>query len=286
METMTEHPEPSDLGEALRQARVAAGFTQESLARELRLPAALIQAIETQEWHRIPPGRERPLTRLVARRLNVDLEAYAEAFASLPGGQGQRLPDPKRERLERILTGAISLASVALLFWLVVPGKDLRDRLPTTPQILVPSAAFPMALSKADAGPYPVLGEVLPEAPVTEAGILVSLRAMDTCEARIEGENTDLRHSMRISEPWTLRVKGPFTLTLDNAGVVALEVAGRVIPHGCNVGEPWTGTFGEDGAWQLPVEKRPKGSSAPDVDPETSSAPDADPETSSATIEE
>lgn len=263
------------LGEALRSARVAAGFSQDSLARELRLPSALIKAIEAEEWQRIPPGRERPLTRLVARRLGVDLEQYAEAFESLPGGLGQAPPDPRRERLERILTGAISLASVALLAWLVVPGKDLRERMPTTIQTSGPTPAPSAPLMPAFTGPYPVLGEVLPEAPVTEAGILVCLRAMDTCEAHIEGENTDLRHSMRISEPWAVRVKGPFTLSLDNAGVVAVEVAGRRIQHGQNVGEAWSAAFDENGALQLPPEKHPE---------EPPSAPDT--EADSGTIEE
>ena len=45
------------------------------------------------------------------------------------------------------------------------------------------------------------------------------------------------------------RVKGPFTLSLDNAGVVSVEVAGHSIRHGQSVGEPWTGRFGADGQW-------------------------------------
>jgi hypothetical protein len=93
---------------------------------------------------------------------------------------------------------------------------------------------------------------------------------MDTCEATIKGENVDLHHSMRISEPWIVRAKAPFILSLDNAGVVVVEVAGRRINHGRSVGEPWSATFGEDGLMQLPrenpLEETP---SAPDTDPES-----------------
>lgn len=272
---MTDVPEAAGLGEALRLARVAAGFSQDSLARELRLPATLLQAIETEDWQRIPPGRERPLTRLVARRLDLDLEKYAEAFEALPGGQGQAPPDPRRERLERILTTVISLASLALLAWLVVPGKDLRERMPANVQIPIPTAPHPSSTEPLPTftGPYPVLGEVLPEAPITPEGILVSLRAMDTCEAHIVSEKEDLRHSMRISEPWTVRAKGPFSLSLDNAGVVVVEVAGRRIPHGRSVGEPWSASFGADGVILLAREDSPKEPpSAPDTDPEAESS--------------
>jgi transcriptional regulator with XRE-family HTH domain len=272
---MSELPEDTSLGEALRLMRVAAGFSQDSLARELRLPVTLLQAIEAEEWHRIPPGRERPLTRLVARRLGLDLERFSEAFAALPGGQGQAPPDPRRERLERILTSVISLASLALLAWLVVPGKDLRERMPSGVKANLPSTpAFQNAPPQVYSGLYPVLGEVLPEAPVTEEGILVSLRALDTCEARIKGEGVELVHTLRVSEPWTLRAKGPFTLSLDNAGVVVVEVAGRRINHGRSVGEAWSSVFGADGAMQVEPERAPAAPpTAPDTDPDTDPGP-------------
>jgi hypothetical protein len=63
-------------------------------------------------------------------------------------------------------------------------------------------------------------------------------------------------------------VKGPFTISLDNAGVVALEVAGRHIRHGRVVGEPWLGQFGPLGEWILPREATPQNPpTAPETDP-------------------
>ena len=94
---------------------------------------------------------------------------------------------------------------------------------------------------------------------------------MDTCNVRIEPQADDagqpLVHTLRVSEPWRLRVKGPFTLSLDNAGVVNVEVAGVRIPHGQSVGEPWTGRFDENGRWLRPeVPKLPEGAPVPDDD--------------------
>ena len=79
---------------------------------------------------------------------------------------------------------------------------------------------------------------------------------MDVCQVRIEpqpdlGGEPQVR-TLRVSEPWRLRVKGPFTLILNDAGVVNVEVAGRHIVHGQSVGEPWTGRFDGEGRWLRP----------------------------------
>ncbi len=251
METVTAEPHQAGLGALLRQARVARGLSPESLARELRLPLYLLNAIETEDWGRIPPGRERPLTRLVARKVGLDLEEHRALFESLPGGLEQEPPNPRREAMERLLMGAISVASLAVLIWLLVPGRGLRSKLPPieVTHAQGPAPAYAPVLSD---GLYPVLGEVLPEAPITQDGIRVSLRAMDTCEATVKSEAGVLTHSLRVSEPWRIRVKGPFTLSLDNAGVVDVEVAGQRIQHGKIVGESWSGSFGAEGLLVLP----------------------------------
>jgi hypothetical protein len=179
---------------------------------------------------------------------------------------------------------------VALLLWLVVPGPSLKRASRAVP-VGVPEAGPAPWVPKDPAGPFPVVGEVLPEAPVDEHGVLVFMRAMDTCEAVIQaGEEPPAKgaaaggaeatprvldkHTLRVSEPWKLRVKGPFAVSLDNAGVVALEVAGRHIRHGRTVGEAWAGQFGPNGEWLVPKPSAPQG---PSTAPETDS-PDLAPE--------
>ncbi len=255
-------------GELLRLARVAKGMSQESLARELRLTLHLLNAIETEDWKQVPPGRERPLARLVALKVGLDLEAHKEAFEELPGQVGQEPMDPRREAMERLLMGIISVGSIAILAWLVVPGRGLKSRITVTETTHTQGPAV-VYTPQSIKGPFPVLGEVLPDTPVNEEGILVNLRAMDTCEAQITSGTSTQTHSLRVSEPWSLRVKGPFTLTLDNAGVVEIEVAGHQIQHGRNVGESWSGSFGADGILVPPpkpkIETVP---TAPETEPE------------------
>ena len=260
---------PTGIGEALRRARIDQGLSLHALAFDLNLSVQLLEAVETEAWDRIPPGRERPYTRQIAERLGVDPADFSERWNQLPGSPDQEPADPRREHMERILMGALTAGSMLLVLWLVVPGRNLRHPALALPAVTEHDA--PARWNPAEpAGPYPVVGEVLPEVPVNEDGILVNLRAQDTCEVRItrDGDPAEQRRSLRISDPWRLRVKGPFTITLDNGGVATLDVAGRRIRSGAAVGEPWTGRFGENGAWLVPEVTFSKEPTAPESDQE------------------
>ena len=258
------------IGEALRQARLEQGLSLHALAFDLNLSVHLLEAVEAEAWDRVPPGRERPYARQIAERLGVDPEAFSAQWNRLPGAQDQDPPDPRREHLERIFMGVLTGATILLVLWLVVPGRNLRR--PRAETAVLPERAGPAQwLPAQPAGPYPVVGEVLPEVPVNEEGVLISLRAQDTCEVTVAGDQAPApqKRSLRISEPWRLRVKGPFTISLDNGGVVVLDVAGHRIRHGTAVGAPWQGRFGENGAWLVP--ETPVGANPP-------SAPESDQE--------
>lgn len=244
--------EPRSIGSLLREAREATGLSREQLAAELKLPLRLLAALEADDWDAIPPGRERPLARQLAARLRMDLDHHPDALGLVPGVPSDAQSDPRLERLERGAMVALGLGSVALLAWLVIPGPSLRGR--STPAWLdnAPQRAVPPPPPKAD-GPNPVLGELLPEAPVTREGILVSLRAQDACDAEIVGaDGVKLARSLQVSDPWKLRVKAPFELSLSNAGVVQVEVAGEPVATGSSVGQPWSGRFDENGVWRRP----------------------------------
>ncbi|GLH67125.1 helix-turn-helix domain-containing protein [Geothrix edaphica] len=247
--------EGETVGQILRDARVAKGLSREILAVELKLPVRHIEAIEADDWAALPPGRPRPLARQLAARLGVDLDFHTGAFQTVPGVRELAPPDPRQERLERIVMGLLTAASVLVAAWLVVPGPSLGRKVAASYLTSLPKAALPPPPAPSTS-PYPVLGELLPEAPLNDQGVLISLRALDTCEVRLEpspesGAPAQAR-TLRVSEPWRLRVKGPFALSLDNAGVVNVEVAGVRIAHGQNVGEAWSGHFDAEGRWLRP----------------------------------
>jgi len=87
-----------------------------------------------------------------------------------------------------------------LLLWLVVPGRNLRR--PRAETAVLPERAGPAQwLPAQPAGPYPVVGEVLPEVPVNEEGVLISLRAQDTCEVTVAGTRRLRPRSGRCASP-------------------------------------------------------------------------------------
>ncbi|HET8900371.1 MAG TPA: RodZ domain-containing protein, partial [Holophagaceae bacterium] len=65
-------------------------------------------------------------------------------------------------------------------------------------------------------------------------------------------DGVKLARSLQVSDPWKLRVKAPFQLSLSNAGVVQVEVAGKPVATGASVGQPWSGRFDENGVWRRP----------------------------------
>lgn len=263
----------ASVGQLLIRAREVEGLTREALAKDLKLPLRHIEAIEADDWASLPPGRARPLARQLAERLGVDLEFHTGAFQIVPGVRELEPPDPRQEKLERIVMGLLTVASACLVVWLVVPGPRLGHKIAQSRQVGLAVATLPPPPAPS-ASPYPVLGELLPEAPLNPQGILVSLRAIDTCEVRLEpaGEpgGQPLARTLRVSEPWKLRIKGPFRLFIDNAGVVNVEVAGIGITHGGSVGEAWLGRFDEAGRWLRP---------APPVIEEGAEMPDDDQDT-------
>lgn len=259
--------ERAHFGTLLKRAREAKGIPRERLARELNLSLGVLEDLESGRWEALPPGRERPLARQVAERLGVDPSGHVEAWSDIPGEPEPELVEPGQERMEQVVMAALGLGSVALVVWLVMPGPRLR-RPPARGSLapaLGPPAAAPLP---PQSQPYPVLGEALPEAPVTEEGVLVLLRAMDRGEARVVAEGLDQRRTLQVSEPWKLRVKGAFRLELDNAGVVAVQVAGKPIRHGQSVGESWVGQFSPEGAWIRPAPPNEAPATVPDTIPE------------------
>lgn len=257
---------PASIGELLRQARERKGLTRETLGQQLNLSPALIAALEAGDWEALPRGQERPLARQVAERLGVDPTADSEAWSGVPGEPNEEAPDPGQDKMERVVMAVLVVGTLGLIAWLVLPGPSLRHS--GTSVAAAPMVQAPLSRPALPTQPYPVVGEAIPEAPRTEEGLLVVLRAMDRCEARVRSEEVDLTRTLQVSEPWKLRVKGDFSIELDNAGVVSLEVAGKAIRHGQSVGEPFKAHFNANGVWLRPAPPEEAPPTSPETEPD------------------
>jgi hypothetical protein len=140
------------------------------------------------------------------------------------------------------------------LAWLVIPGPDIKASHASANKV-IPVAGFSHQHVEAPKQPFPVIGEAIPEAPVNEEGALITLRSMDVCKIKVEGQGKVVEQAVRVSEPWKARMRGPFSIYMDNAGVAILEVAGKRVRHGLDVGKPWSGNFDENGQFVPPPPK-------------------------------
>jgi transcriptional regulator with XRE-family HTH domain len=242
----------SRLCTAFREKREALGLEIEKMAEELGISAQTIQSIEANDWSEVPSGGEYPLVVQIAKRLDIDLRNHPVSKSSFIDSYAVNEIQPSNLARERIVMVVMTIAVVLVLAWLLVPAKGLVQYADKDTQKTHAASTF---WQKPDSDqPYPVLGEVFPESPITADGVLISLRATDFCDARIVMENRhEQNQTLRMSEPWKLRIQGPFVLSLDNAGVVVVEVAGHRIQHGVGVGQHWSGSFDSNGVWLRPL---------------------------------
>lgn len=260
------------LGLALRAARIEQHIALDHLASDLHWGIPQLEALEQDDWDSIPPGQERAMARQVADRLGFDLEAWATGQEDWEAPLEDPAHPPSRPVLERAMSVLLAIASLTALAWLVIPGKDLKqDRTPKLQPTLLRKVGYvPFQVPRQ---PFPVLGEAIPEAPITQEGALITLRTTDLCQITVTWEGGQKQQVVQTGEPWRFRVRGSFQIALDNAGVAALDVAGKPVRHGGAVGESWQGGFDAQGGWlQAPA---PRPAKAPAEPPE----PDSEEET-------
>jgi len=258
----------SKLSAAFHETREARGIDLKEMAEELGVPYQTIELIEACDWSDIPSDKAYELAVSVARRLELDLDNFYVDRAFFFGDLEEKDTSHTDLRRERIVMTAMTIAVVAMLAWLLIPAGDISQS-SVEEKSITTQQSVPWQ-KPASNQPYPVIGEVLPETPITDEGILISLRATDSCSAQITLERgQEQSQALRMSEPWKLRVKGAFTLRLDNAGVVAVEVAGQKVQHGAGVGQPWAGSFDFQGNWLRPLPRPAPPKPAPQTDETT-----------------
>ena len=245
-------PKIATFSAAIRDKRVEMGIGSTEMASGLGLPPEALGALEAGNWSGFQPGEAYKLAQAISARLGLPLGDYYVDRASFFGGQEAKDARQGDLRRERAVMFLMSAGLVATLAWLLIPAKDISQSAAAESRTMLYSSSVWQKPANGQA--YPVLGEVLPESPINADGVLVSLRATDACNASVAMANRSAQNQvLRTSEPWKLRIRGPFALHLDNAGVVAVEVAGRQIHHDVGVGLPWSGSFDENGELAQPV---------------------------------
>jgi len=238
---------PREFGDALRQARVAAGVSLEDISERTKISKRVLQALETGEYRAMPSRVfARNFVRQVLERIGESPEGWMAGFddawerfaaASQPSLPAVAVP-ARRRRVGPWLVG-MGLVAVAIGALLVVNRRQNlggENVVPPTPAALLPVLALTPAPTAAPSpGPAsePAAAETTAVSPalVVAAGATdLVIRARDgSCWVRatiVQGPSQS--RLLHAGESWVVPAAGrAVDLVLGDAGAVALSYLGE-----------------------------------------------------------
>lgn len=223
-------------GLEFRSIRESRGLTIEAIAAATRIAPRILEALERDDVHALPP---RPYGRgfvaAYGRELGLDpTDAVTRYFAQFepPPPAADPLPPqaPRATDPRRRLTWAVGAALVAIT--LIIPLVT-RSRPPARPSEggaagTSGTARAPTATDSHVAAPsaVPAVGTTAPTPATTD--LIVSLTFEQTCWISASADGTRvLRGTMEAGTTETLRAQRTITMRVGNAGGVKLSVNGR-----------------------------------------------------------
>lgn len=223
------------LGQRLRAAREARGWSVAQAARELRAPQVVVEAMEREDWQRLGApvfvrGRLSGYAELLG--VPVDIERVAAQIAP-PALQPKATPAGWADRLDRSMPRLAAIAGTVLLMPLLYLGLQMvRDGRPVVHSLSPdPMPATPADAPLAEPGPTP-------SAAITEAV------AAGTAPAVADEVTADSPSAQVAAEHDGDRAEPTAPMATVSAGLGALPVTGLRIEFS---GESWIDVVGPDG---------------------------------------
>ena len=217
------------VGEMLRRERLKSGLDLERISRETKIPARLLQAIEQEEFDKLP-GRVFAISfvRQYAHTLGLDEDQVVadlrEQQEPPPPPTIMPPPEPPKRKSVQPVALAIALGVIVLLFahalWQRPQDQPVaRQKTPAPP---TPAASQPAP------EPLPVSAAVQP--PVAPATMRLVLTANDTAwvAAKRDGR-TIFAGVLKPKDTKALEGDGTYQLVIGNAGAVDLTLNGKPI---------------------------------------------------------
>ncbi len=260
-------PLPVTAGSRLRAAREAAGWSIEDVAQQLKLAPRQVQALESDDWQRLP-GRTfiRGFARNYARLMQLDAD---DVLALLPAAdtahafERPALAPTRRPMGEIPVDGATRSSSLRWLFPLllvVIAGaagfyeytrqRALEPRDGSVPSTVpTPTAApapTPAATTNAATQPAATASTALPNpladtpsnapseprepaAPATDAVLVLAFRGTSWAEVKDAGGRVILQMTGGAGMTQTVSGTPPFELALGNAPDVGVTFRGQAL---------------------------------------------------------
>jgi cytoskeletal protein RodZ len=234
-----------NFGERLKREREMREVTMDELSKSTRISNRFLQALENEDWERLPGGVfGHGFVRAIARYLGLDEESLLGEYDL---ARAEKLPPPAEKPEERIPSPPKWLpAAVVFALLLTVIGVFYAARY-TFHRIAAHSAAKPPTASTASSpapsepSPASASGPASAEAtadPAPAALLQLSISTSAATHVRVLGDSKVLLDAeLPAGETRRFSAKEHFEITAADSSAVLLEMNGRAMPP---VGPPGT----------------------------------------------
>ena len=229
------------VGSALRRAREIRGITLDEAARDTKLRAEQLLALEAESFDELgDPVYARAMLRTYAQYLGLRPERVVSVYAKHADDVAPPEPPGKLGRVERGLAASrirdnqrfLLVAAAVVLVGLIAVG--LVSRGGATPDATIET---------------PLFGAVTSPTGSAAPGVEVVITATGPVEvtAVIDGAAQDPT-TLRPGESMSLRATEELQLSADDGGAIELTVDGRDTGAAGRRGQPWSGTYTPKGS--------------------------------------
>ncbi|MEJ5359765.1 MAG: RodZ domain-containing protein [Desulfobacterales bacterium] len=219
-------------GAPLRTARMERGLRLEQIAAETRIRPEILQAIEEEDFERLPPEPFlRGFVRSYARAVGVEAEEIVKGYERCRGIRHRTLLSPgseldsRRDRRRRFFLLALILLALLVGGSLFAHRVTVRQggRGAESPEARAELLAFPLP----GQAPAPSIAASPPEAPRHE--LIVSAQEDGWIKVSVD-QGTPREYALRAGMQLTLEARSGFNLLIGNAGGVRLSLDGKPLP--------------------------------------------------------
>ena len=255
---MTGSVEPVGIGERLRNAREARGWSLADVSELTRIRATFLQALEEEQFDRLP-GRTylKGFLRTYATALGLNpdelFEAYhlefetpAQPIVGMHSAEVPIRPAARPSPFRRMITGVAALALVVLVFLMYIGYQQLKrfnasvSRPDATAQPAPQPSPRPAPPSPR---PAPPPAPVAPPLPSAAAPLTVILRTTEESWIRIFADGRRVFQGViAAGEERTWTAQRELTVRVGNAPGVSVEVNGEAV-QGPSSRRVWERTF-------------------------------------------
>ena len=227
-----------NFGERLKRERELREVTLEEITSATRIGPRFLEALENEEWEKLPGGVfNRGFVRSIARYLGLDEEAflaeYDMAYGTQPSASAQRIEDPIPSPPKWIPV-VLALGAVVLLVGLFFGGRyawRYYQARRSKPAVSSNSLAIPQPAPLTPAANTGGTSKEQTTAPAVPSALDLAASASAAVHVRVVADgNLVFDNDLKVGESRHFSAVRDFEVSASDSGAVLLELNGQTVP--------------------------------------------------------